>query len=271
MNDDLLRFVRVWAVWENVSKGVLDLVAEWVAKSQLPSKLVRVEEGASKFSIKCRLDTEMELVPALSDPLPKLPDPSWFRISVSEAEFKGPVIAVVSNRGEELGGAFITESPNGERMMIHPFRDGVVVRRWKGRDGSKVNAHYLSVCQQGARYHLVVSPRLSVFIPEFSGPKDLEDFFQASRVPENLQDIIAAMVGFSRVNGKTFDPKWDGALADLHRPEGPSSKPRSDKEQRHGHEGGRSAKKPRPEVPEDKLPVVKPGASSKDFKEGVED
>lgn len=275
---DLLKFVRVKAVWENVPKNILAAVSEWVAKNQL-KKQVYVDEAKSKVFVGCEIGPEpdKELAPAVSIPLPNLPDPTWFRISISEAELKGPAIAVVNHGGELLGGAFLRESPNGERMMIHPFLDGIVVRRWKVRDGSHVDAHRLSVSHVGGRYLLAVSPRLDVFIPDYSSESDLEASFQDSHVPENLQDIVAAMVGFGH-SDRDYNPDWDGPLAELHKKQEPensrlvvetdvvdSGKRRSKKERRHKEEGS----KPKPETPEE-MPRIPVGASLQDVLEQQE-
>jgi len=292
MSNDLLNFIRVWAIWDHVPAEALTAMAEWVIKNQISSGQVKMNQDKASVEVRSQIQENMRLKRCVD--LPSFwPPPTWFRISISEAEFKGPRIAVVGFRGQLIGGSFITEGKDGERKMIHPFRDGNVVRCWRAEGGKKVDVHYMRVEDRGDDgFYLVISPVYETFINQFSGPEDLERFFRENKTPENLQDILTAMVGFSRKNGKIFNPQWDGVLAALStktdqegdktpaekKPEGfvppvGTDKPHSEKkERRHSREGGRSAKKkPRPEVPEDQTPVVKPGASSKDFKEGVED
>lgn len=275
---DLLNFVMVWAIWENVPENVLAAMGEWIVKNQITPSQVKMDKDKAIVSAKSQLAENMRLQRVVDLP-PEWPEPTWFRISVSEAEFKGPRIAVVNRYGQLIGGSFVIQGRDGEKKMVHPFRDGNVVRCWKVRGGSKVDVHYMKVDARSDGFYLVVSPVLDTFINQFSSSEDLEKFFKGNHTPENLQEILAAMVGFSRKNGKFFNPQWDGVLAGLgkneepkvseEKSEGPkasvagSGKPRSDKERRHGHEGGRSAKKPKPGVPEDEVDV-KRGASLAD-------
>lgn len=289
MSNDLLNFIRVWAIWDHVPAEALAAMAEWVVKNQISLGQVRMNRDKASVEVRSQIQEDMRLRRCVE--LPSFwPPPTWFRISISEAEFKGPRIAVVGFRGQLIGGSFITEGKDGERKMIHPFRDGNVVRCWRAEGGKKVDVHYMKVEDRGDDgFYLVMSPVYETFINQFSCPEDLERFFREKKTPENLKDILTAMVGFSRKNGKVYNPQWDGVLAALStktdqgdnktpaekKPESSVSpvgagKPRSDRGQHHGHEGGRSAKKPKPEAPEDQAPVVKPGASSRDFEEGVE-
>ncbi|MDP2855988.1 MAG: hypothetical protein Q8N90_02580 [bacterium] len=276
--NDLLRYVRVKAVWENVPKPILAVVSEWIVKNQL-QKQVQVGEAKSKIFLACELgpEPEQELIPDVPVPLPNLPNPNWFQIRISEAEFKGPAIAVVDPMGKSTGGFYIRELENGERMRFHFFQQGTVVRHWKVRGGNKVDASELSVCQRSGRYYLIVSPLLDVFVRDYKSSDDLEGFFRFGQVPENLQGIIAEMVGI-RPSGGTFNPVWDGALAELHKKQevvepikDSDSKPDSGRPRSHNKERRRTeGHKPRPEVLEE-VPCVKAGASLQDVQEEAED
>lgn len=288
--NDLLNYLQIWGIWEHVPLQAMEAMAEWIAKNQIHSvHQVKVNKDSARVEARSQILENMRLKCCVDLPS-AWPSPNWFRISISEAEFRGPRIAVVGNQGQLFSGSFVVQDRNGERKTVHPFRDGNVVRCWRVKDGSRVDVHRMKVEDRGDDgFYLVVSPVYNTFINHFSGPADLEQFFQSNKTPENLQDILAAMVGFSKRNGKIFDPQWDGVLAGLSKTdqgdkaavkkpeeESKDSRPaaevdddkrRSEKKgQRHSREGGRSAKKPRPSAPKDGV-RVKRGASLADARQ----
>jgi len=198
---DLLKWIRVKAIEERVSAERQKTVIAEAKSGKIDG--VSVDEGRGRILVDCVLKADGELV--MVSPVI---DPDVFRISIAQGE-RGPRIAVVSN-GREVN-PFLKEIKNGQ-LLIFAFRNGIIVRCWKGQEGATVTADYVATRRENGKSYLLIYPKFEVGIPRFAVEGDLQQYLQAARIPEEFLGIVMHLVG-TQSDGQLSNPKWVDGLS----------------------------------------------------------
>lgn len=260
---DLLGYLRFRAVEERVPEARLrNLLAE-AESGKIDG--VYVDQEHHRILVDCILkEGELSMV------YPEV-RADFVRISVAEGE-RGPRIGVLAENGRDVE-PFLKKTQKGD-FLIFVFRNGIVFRCWQGNGGCTVAADYVGVRYEGSRAFVVCVPRFELGIPQFAADGDLQAYLQTVKVPEEYFGIVARLVGTGGPKARVLNEQWVSGLQkakepmeksvdDSSNPDSGSRPRRSKNKERQRTEGH----KPRPKLPEEDVPHVQPGASSKDFVE----